>query len=149
MAKAAATTAAAHAPPTQGSHGKTQGMVAETARPMGHRLAANAAHTARARQETTNRASRVTKSSAKTHAAPALTWVKTSATLSTNVSQPAMYQRGSRHLACPHAAVAEAAEAAIAAAAAAAETSVAAGRDPAVADGEILAAGFGVNRFAG
>ena len=147
MVKAAATTAAAHAPPTQGSHGKTQDTVAEMARAMGHRLAANAAHTARAHQETINPVSHVMKCSARTHAAPALTWVKTSATLSTNVSQPAMYQRASRHLACPHAAVAEAAEAAIVVVVV--ETSAAAGHDPAAVAGAILAAGFGAKRFVG
>lgn len=105
---AAATTAVAHAHPTLASHGKT--LVTATAEV--HRVAISAGHKPRARQETSNHASRVMKCSAKTHAAPVLTWA-TSAMTSTNVNRPAMCQRDSPHPACPRAAAVVVAEAAI------------------------------------
>lgn len=94
---AAATMAVAHAHPTLASHGKTR----VTATAVAHHGAISAGHKPRARQETSNHASRVMKCSAKTRAAPVLTWA-TSVTTSTNVNRPATCQRDSPHPACPH-----------------------------------------------
>lgn len=105
---AAATMAVAHAHPTLVSHGKTLvTAIAEV-----HRGAISAGHRPRARQETSNHASRVMKCSAKTRAARVLTWA-TSVTTSTNVNRPAMCLRDSPHPASPRVALVVAAEAAI------------------------------------
>ena len=122
---AAATTAVAHAHPTLASHGKTR----VTATAEVHRVAISAGRKPRVRQETSSHASRVMKCSAKTHAAPVLTWA-TNATTLTSVNRPAMCQRDSPHPACPRAAavvVAEAAIVAVVVAAAAALAIAAAG----------------------
>lgn len=137
--------AAVHAPPTPASRGKTratQMAVATTA------VAMSDAHKRHARRAMNKRASRVMKYSAKTHAAPVLTWAS-SATTSTNASRPAMCQQAFHRLARPRVAQAVVGEAAIAAAVEAAETSVAAAHAPAVAAGATLAAGFGANRLVG
>ena len=98
--EAAATTAAALAPPTQASRVKTQ-VTAVMVQPS---HAASAGHKPHARQETTNHASRVMKCSVRTHAARAWTWV-TSATTSTNANRAAMCQPAFLRLACPHVAL--------------------------------------------
>ena len=96
---AEATTAVAHAPPTQVSQGKTQVTVAVVAN-----RAASVAPKAHAHHTAISHVCRATKYNAKTHAAPALTWANSAMTL-TNASQPAMCQQASHHLACPRAAV--------------------------------------------
>ena len=145
---AAATMAVAHAHPTLVSHGKT--LVTATA--VAHRGAISAGHRPRARQETSNHASHVTKCSAKTRAARVLTWA-TSVTTSTNVNRPAMCLRDSPHPACPRAALVVAAEAAIVVAAEVAiaaqepETGVVA-RDRAVVAEVTRVAGFNADQVA-
>lgn len=96
----AVTTAVARVHPTLASQGKTR----VTATVAAHREAISAGHKRRAHQETSNHASRVTKCSDKTHAAPVLTWA-TSVTTSTNANRPAMYQRDFPRPVCPRGAV--------------------------------------------
>lgn len=148
VAKAAATLAAAHAPPTRGSHGKTQ----VTALAMVPRLAASAARKRHAHRVTASHACRAMKSNARTRAAPALTWAS-SATTSMNANPPAMCLQAFPHRDCPHAAVAVVAGAvtgveAVAIAAEAA-TGAAAVRVQAVAAGVGRAADFSADRIAG
>jgi hypothetical protein len=95
--EAPATTAAAHAPPTQASPVKTQ----VTAATVQHSHAVSAGHKRRARQETTNPVSHVMKCNARTHAAPVLTWAS-NVTTSTNANRVAMCQPAFLRLACPH-----------------------------------------------
>lgn len=108
---AVATTAAAHAPPTLGSLGRTLVMVQVIAQVVTPVTAAphavSVVRKARAHHATTltnaSHVSRVTKYSARTHAARALTWAS-SATISTSVSLPAMCQQAFHHPVCLHAA---------------------------------------------
>ena len=145
--KAAATTAVAHAPPILASQGKILVTAQVTAPVMVARHVANAAHKPHAQRAMTSHASRVMKCSARTHAAPVLTWAS-SATTSTNVSPPAMYQQASHHPVCLRAAVAVAAGVAIAAVVVA--TSVAAARAQVGAVvGATRVAGFGAKQLAG
>lgn len=151
----AQTTAAAHAHPTQASHGKTLA----TATAAAQRVAISAGHKPRARQGTTSHASRAMKCSARTHAAPVLTWA-TSATTLTNVNRPATYRPDSPHPACPRAAavvvaVAEAAIVVVVVVAAAAVGIAAAGpvtgvvaRDRAAVAEATRAAGFNADPLA-
>ena len=145
---AVATTAVVHAPPTRVSHDKIRVTARAMVPAMAVRHAANAAHQPHALHATISHANRVMKCSARTHAAPVLTWAS-SATTSTNASRPAMCQQAFHRLARPRVAQAVVGEAAIAAAVEAAETSVAAAHAPAVAAGATLAAGFGANRLVG
>ena len=132
-------TAAAHALRTQASRAKTLATATTVGAPASQ--VASVDHKPHA--------PRVKNSNVKTHAAPVLTWAKTSATTSTTASQPAMCQQASHHLACLRAAAVVVAEAAIVVAVAAAETSVeAAHAQVVVVVGEIQAAGFGASRFA-
>ena len=136
---AEATTAVAHAPPTQVSQGKAQGMGMAAAMAVANR-AASVAHKPHALRETSSHANREMKYSAKTHAAPALTWVSSATTL-TNANRPAMCQQASHHLACLRAALVVAVAEAAIVAVAAAETSVAVAHAQA-AVGVTPAAGF-------
>ena len=100
---------------------------------------ASVAHKAHAHHTAISHVCHGTKCSAKTHAAPALTWVSSATTL-TNANRPAMCQQASHHLACLRAvAVADEAETVVAIAVEAA--AVAAGTSAAVAV-EIRAAGL-------
>ena len=137
---AVATTAAAHAPPTLGSLGRTLVMVQVIAQVVTPVMAAphavSVVRKARAHHATTltnaSHVSRVTKYSARTHAARALTWAS-SATISTSVSLPAMCQQAFHHPVCLHAAavVAGVVIAAAVAVAVVAATLVGAARAPA------------------
>ena len=140
---AAAITAVAPVPPTPASHAKILVMVPVmaqvTALVMAARHAVSVVRKAHAPRATINRVFRVMKFSAKTHAARVSTWAS-SATISTNASQPAMCRPASRHLACPHAA------AAVAGAVIAEEAAAARARVAAVV-GAIRAAGSVVDRL--
>ena len=155
---ALATLAVARALRTLASHGKTPataaGMALGIAKATVPRHAASAAPKAHALHVTINHAFRVMKCNARTHAARASIWVS-SATTSTNASQPATCQRGSHHLACQRAAlvaavaVTEAVAAAVVAAiaaAVAAETGGGAARAQVAAAEATRAAGFSADR---
>ena len=144
----------ARAQPIRASHGQIQvtAITAITA------VAASVAHKARARYAmTSNRAHRVTKFSARTHAARVLTWASSATTL-TNASQPAMCQQAFHHQACQRAAavveeavtvvlVVEAIAAVVAAAVAAVVTGAAVVRvQVAAAVGATRAVGFNASR---
>ena len=140
---AAAITAVAHAPPTPASHGKTQ----VTAATVQHSHVANADHRAHARQETTNRASRAMKCSARIHVARAWTWAS-SVMILTNASRPAMCQPAFHHQACPRVAQAVA-EAVIAAVVGVAAASAEVAPAMAAVAEVIRVAGFGADWIAG
>lgn len=144
VATAAATTAVAHVPQTLASQGRTQG----TATAVASRAANNVAHKPHAHHGTKCLVRREMKYNAKTHAAPALTWVSSATTL-TNASPPVMCQRAFHHQVCQHAAAVVVAGAAIVAVAVAAETSAAVVRALAAAVAVVTpAAGFGADRLA-
>ena len=137
---AAATMAGVHAPPTLVNHGRTQ----VTALATEHRHAASAVHKPHG-PRVMNSANRAKKCSARTHAAPVLTWASSATTL-TIVSPPVMCLPAFHPPACLRAALAVAAGAAIAAAVAA----VAVARAQVAAVAEVIrAAGFDANRPAG
>ena len=141
VATAAATTAVAHAHPTLASQGRTQ----VTAMSVASRAVNNVAHKPHAHHGTNSPARREMKYNARTHAAPALTWVSSATTL-TNASPPVMCQRAFHLQVCQHAAaVAEAAIVAVAA-----ETSAVAAVRAQVAAVAVAtpAAGFGADRLA-
>lgn len=118
---AVADLAGARAHPTPDSHARIRAMAREAvSHQVSHGKPTHRVSATRKRHAST------ASNSARTRAARAWTWAKTSAMTLTNANLPAMCQQASHHLACPRAAAVVAAEAAIVVVAA--ETSVEAAR---------------------
>ena len=118
---AVADLAGARAHPTPDSHARIRAMAREVvSHQVSHGKPMHRGSATRKRHAST------ASNSARTHAARAWTWAKTSAMTLTNANLPAMCQQASHHPACPRAAAVVAVEAAIVVVAA--ETSVEAAR---------------------
>ena len=145
---AVATTAVVHAPPTRVSHDKIRVTARAMVPAMAARHAASAAHQLHALHATISHANRVMKCSARTRAAPVLTWAS-SATTSTTASQPVMCLQAFRRQVCRRGALVAVAGVATAAVAVAVAvvTLAEAVRARAVAAGVIQAAGSGADEI--